>query len=234
MKPKRTQAPDRANFLSRLQWIIRECGGVRQLAEKSKVSRGSLTNYLENGGEPSRPHLAALANCVGVRFAWLGIGEEPMRPDEANVFTLRQDLEDPYIAIRMVNIADLLKDAVPTSSPHRLVATRSWLRSLNHSPDFDPESVEYWRVTGNLMEPDFRDGDFAVIDRKPPAFLTSGVYLFALNRAVYMTYLWLTGTDTVEITGPDRSKVVFSMPRNEFDQGVTFGGRVFGKVGRAP
>lgn len=32
---------------------------------------------------------------------------------------------------------------------------------------------------------------------------------------------------------PDRSIVAFSMPRKDFDQGVTFGGRVFGKVGRA-
>lgn len=64
-------------FVARLKQLIKEAGGVGQLAEKCHTAPGKLYHYLKNDGEPSYAVLADIAQGTGKSLDWLMLGREP-------------------------------------------------------------------------------------------------------------------------------------------------------------
>lgn len=60
---------DRAVFLLALRNVAEACGGMRALAEKTKLSRESLYRTLSNRGNPEIKSLTAILHAMGLRLA---------------------------------------------------------------------------------------------------------------------------------------------------------------------
>jgi transcriptional regulator with XRE-family HTH domain len=61
------------NFIGRMELCADKIGSVSALAKKAGISQSGIRRYF-SGGEPTRPHLAALAEAANVRLEWLATG----------------------------------------------------------------------------------------------------------------------------------------------------------------
>lgn len=61
------------NFIARMELCADKVGSVSALARKAGISQSGIRRYF-SGGEPTRPHLAALANAAQVSLEWLATG----------------------------------------------------------------------------------------------------------------------------------------------------------------
>jgi DNA-binding phage protein len=61
------------NFIARMELCAEKIGSVSALAKKAGISQSGIRRYF-SGGEPTRPHLAALAAAANVRLEWLATG----------------------------------------------------------------------------------------------------------------------------------------------------------------
>ncbi len=57
-----------------MELCARRVGSVSALARKAGISQGGIRRY-GSGGEPTRPHLLALADAAGVSLSWLATGQ---------------------------------------------------------------------------------------------------------------------------------------------------------------
>ena len=67
------------NFIARMELCADKIGSVSALAKKAGISQSGIRRYF-SGGEPTRPHLVALAAAANVRLEWLATGNG--EPDE--------------------------------------------------------------------------------------------------------------------------------------------------------
>ena len=67
------------NFIARMELCADKIGSVSALAKKAGISQSGIRRYF-SGGEPTRPHLAALAAAANVSLEWLATGNG--EPDE--------------------------------------------------------------------------------------------------------------------------------------------------------
>lgn len=65
------------NFSARMNYCVEQVGSASALAKKAGISQSGIRRYF-TGGEPSRPHLVAIAKAAGVSIEWLATGEGPM------------------------------------------------------------------------------------------------------------------------------------------------------------
>ncbi len=76
----------RGEFAERLHRGILELGiqphEQKRLGELFEVSGQAVRRWLEGSSLPTRTHMAAAADALGVRRAWLEYGEPPMRPQQ--------------------------------------------------------------------------------------------------------------------------------------------------------
>jgi len=68
-----------SSFIARIEYCASRAGSVSALARKAKISQSGIRRYF-SGGEPTRPHLVALAQASGVSLLWLATGE--VDPDQ--------------------------------------------------------------------------------------------------------------------------------------------------------
>ena len=61
-------------FKERMTFCSRQAKSVSALAKKAGISQSGIRRYF-SGGEPTRPHLVALASAAGVSLNWLATGE---------------------------------------------------------------------------------------------------------------------------------------------------------------
>jgi DNA-binding phage protein len=228
VKKKRQAAKDRSEFLARLKEVEALAKGVPQLAQKSGLSVTTLRNYLNQGGEPSRPALLALASAVGVSVAWLANGEQPaVGASSASQEPKLIGLPPEYRTVDILNFPPHHGDQnIDYSGP--IWVKSSWLSGLLPFPRSDVNSIRYWVMIGNSMQPDVSHGDYLFVDTKPP-FLSSGLYVIAIDGVSYVNYITFKGPDRVEVTGPKQENILFVMTRGEFDQKVSLVSRVIGK-----
>jgi AcrR family transcriptional regulator len=62
------------SFIARMEFCAKRAGSVSALAKRAGISQGGIRRYF-SGGEPTRPHLAALAQAAKVSLVWLATGE---------------------------------------------------------------------------------------------------------------------------------------------------------------
>jgi|GEM_PF-2231304 len=65
------------SFSARMSYCAEKLGSVSALAKKAGISQSGIRRYF-TGGEPSRPHLVAIAAAAGVSVQWLATGEGSM------------------------------------------------------------------------------------------------------------------------------------------------------------
>jgi len=83
------------SFIERMEVCAERAGSVTALARKARISQSGIRRYF-SGGEPTRPHLVALAKAAKVDLVWLATGEgEPERSElgRLQVSATKVDLE---------------------------------------------------------------------------------------------------------------------------------------------
>lgn len=68
-----------SSFIARMEVCARRVGSVSALAREAGISQGGIRRYFAQG-EPSRPHLVAIARAARVSLEWLATGEGPIEP----------------------------------------------------------------------------------------------------------------------------------------------------------
>lgn len=107
------------NFIARMELCADKIGSVSALAKKAGISQSGIRRYF-SGGEPTRPHLAALAAAANVRLEWLATGKG--EPDEEVSAAAKpgstpldlDSLED--VATKVLEVLELLEKHRPDIS----------------------------------------------------------------------------------------------------------------------
>ena len=102
-KANRKSAPKLAqtagSFKERMTLCSQQAKSVSALAKKAGISQSGIRRYF-SGGEPTRPHLIALASAAGVSLNWLATGEgNPNNRGEAAGQQLVKTLRETDLAL---------------------------------------------------------------------------------------------------------------------------------------
>lgn len=134
-----------------------------EVAAAAQISPQLLDAWLA-GSAPSADRLARMALALGVRLLWLTTGEGPMLADTAYQACFGRD-ELVYVPLFDAAVAagTPFLDWRPEGDPVARVelpleAVRTQIRCA-------PQALVAVVVTGRSMEPMYRDGDVAIIDR---------------------------------------------------------------------
>lgn len=112
------------NFIARMGLCADKVGSVSALARKAGISQSGIRRYF-SGGEPTRPHLAALAEAAQVRLEWLATGDgEPDRetslaPEPAQVPPDLDSLEE--VTTKVLDLLERHRPDISTRAKARIV-----------------------------------------------------------------------------------------------------------------
>jgi transcriptional regulator with XRE-family HTH domain len=73
----------RHSFIERMEQCAAHVGSVSELARRAGISQSGIRRYF-SGGEPTRPHLIALAHAADVSLNWLATGRSEPGTDTAD------------------------------------------------------------------------------------------------------------------------------------------------------
>lgn len=112
------------NFIARMELCADKVGSVSALARKAGISQSGIRRYF-SGGEPTRPHLAALAKAAQVNLEWLATGDgEPDRdaasaPEPAQVPPDLDSLEE--VATKVLDLLEKHRPDISARAKARIV-----------------------------------------------------------------------------------------------------------------
>lgn len=101
-----------------MSYCAERVGSVSALAKKAGISQSGIRRYF-NGGEPSRPHLVAIAGAADVSLAWLAAGEGPREGGEAAPTSGlgRPDVDLDALEEVVTRVRTMLRQKQPDLSP---------------------------------------------------------------------------------------------------------------------
>lgn len=180
-------------FQARIRQLADESGSVLALAQRSGLSETAVRNYL-NGGEPSRPALAALAKASQVCLEWLATGEGSRQKESS---------KSSFIPIPILRTPAVAGEASESSRerPHEsksgevLPFNGQWLQEQLKC---DPADVVALRVAGASMRPTLERGDLIIVNRADNV-LGDGIFALKLGEALLVKTVVCRGKDTFDL-----------------------------------
>lgn len=137
-------------FQERLQEAIKRSGlSQSEVAKRSGISRGSITDYIKGRYEAKQDKVYDLAKVLGVRSEWLmGYNVEPVKP------------------IKSVNINKIpVVSQISAGAP--LYAEENIIEYTYIADTITKDGKEYFGliVDGDSMDKEFRNGDVVIIEK---------------------------------------------------------------------
>ena len=184
-KPRsRAASADQAQFVARLQLVVRQWPSADRLAKATGVSTSAFRKWLRGVAEPSRDRLVALAEAAGVSVSWLAQGEGP-EPDLAGLAShARSRSSEPagYLSPAQFLVLPKKPEAVAAGGGHQVANVptefigfrHDWLRTTLGR---EPADLQLEIAVGESMEPHIRDGDLLLIDTTDRTFRNFGIYV---------------------------------------------------------
>ncbi len=130
----------------------------------------SAYSQLENGKVKSSGKIVELANLFGVNSTWLATGQGEPEPSA----TFDNNVE----IVKINKIAPVINIVQAGKFTH--IGDNSYDEYLPYFGDYGNDSVYWLRIQGKSMLPDFKEGEYVLInkDRQP----TAGNYVVALKH----------------------------------------------------
>jgi phage repressor protein C with HTH and peptisase S24 domain len=180
--------PDRVGFVARLRKLAEIAGSPAALSSAVGIADSTIRTYLnEDGAEPKRSQLVAIARGMNVSIAWLCSGDGPMEGDDASTRLRRALGVDDAILVDAYPMA--LTGGSPSwevaNSPINKVAVmRTQIAAAQRA------RVCAVQVVDDAMDPELRLGEFAVIDLGDRELLPGGgVFVFGWEGGLYLRRL---------------------------------------------
>ena len=173
-----------ANFVSRLQSIVRHWPSADRLARATGVSPSAFRKWLRGEAEPSRERLVALADAAGVSAGWLANGEGPEpRFEEVTRTRSRTTPAAPnrqdYVWLpRCPEGAGAgPDDSAPPPCTEFIAFRHDWIRGVL---GIDPERLQLETALGESMLPGIQDGDLLLLDTTETKARGVGIYVMEI------------------------------------------------------
>lgn len=143
-----------------------------ELAKAVNTTQGSISD-LESGRNKSTTNLIEIAEALGVNPTWLATGQGEMTINSGTA--THYDNVQPAKAKKTAPLINWVKAGKFTE-----VADDTYEEYLPYFGDYGDDTVYWLRIMGDSMIPDFKQGEFVLInkDRQPVA----GNYVVALEH----------------------------------------------------
>lgn len=171
-------AGDQTAFRARIEELVRELGGEREIERRAGLAPGIVGHYRRKA-DPTRQRLVKLAKGAGVSLQWLATGEGPKTPGEP---------ADGYV---MVPRYDVKAAAGPGAMIHNeqivdYLAFRSeWVRGKLGFRGANPaESLALVEAVGDSMTPRIDDGDLLLVNHADREFRNGAIYVVEIDEAL--------------------------------------------------
>jgi phage repressor protein C with HTH and peptisase S24 domain len=172
------QADDQAAFRARIEELVREVGGEREIERRARLAPGTVGHYRRKA-DPTRQRLVKLAKGAGVRLEWLATGEGPKtlgEPADGFVIVPRYNVKaaaGPGAMIHNEQIVDYL------------AFKSDWIRGKLGFRGADPgESLALVEAVGDSMTPRIDDGDLLLVNHADRDFRNGAIYVVEIDEAL--------------------------------------------------
>lgn len=201
------------SFIARMKECARIVGSVSALAKAAGISQSGIRRYF-SGGEPSRPHLIAIAEAAHVSVSWLAIGEKAIDPQgqpDGQQTSISQGMED-YAFVPLYD-AQCSAGGGAWNEGCRVLTHISFTRYSLRKQGLTPDHLSAIRVDGDSMEPDLHSGDTVLIDHTRAAIEGEGIYVIRLDDHLYAKRLQRR-FDGVAVISANKEYPEIAVPRD--------------------
>lgn len=141
-----------------------------ELAEKSKLSRGTLSHYLKGTYEPKLDKVKLFANILNISFEWLLGIDVPMFEEPKKVEAKKIKSSD-LLFNHNLDLAEMVRIPIVSTVPASFNKSSDFIYdeyieypvSLLKYSDYDKRYIAL-KIRGNSMYPEFFDGDSVLVD----------------------------------------------------------------------
>lgn len=197
--------------VERVKIAIAKGGGNKVVCQRSGIPLSSLNSYI--AGRSMKAETAALlANTCSVSLEWLIQGTESQLPASTQpiVPQAEQDVvEMPYVSTEASAGFGLIPgqaeevEYIPVSR-----------RFLYKFLGFVPKTIFMIRVVGDSMTPTIKPYDRLIVDTAP-RHITHGIYILAIDEAIYVKRLGLKDINNFTVISDNPSYPTFDVPMSE-------------------
>lgn len=199
----------------RLRSAVQEAGGNRKVADRSGVPVSTLNNYIAGKAEPGALKLAAIAEATKKTVDFFLTGREAVPPASDMVMVPRFELR-PSAGKGLAVVPD------EVLSPRELIGfSASWLKRLGVDPDY----AQLLFAEGDSMEPNIRDGDLLLVNRKIREVRSLGIYIVTWSGMLMVKRAFIQPNQTLVLISDNPVYTPLEIPYEELHS-VTIEGRV--------
>lgn len=177
----------------RLRICAQLAGSGDALAEKARIPRRTLENYLSGESEPKVSRLVSIARAANVSLEWLASGVGPMQADEVSVLVgthadppqpdTHETVSIPRLKLKASAGRGLYASGVPGDS---LEFPRAILQRLQ----LNPKHAVALQADGPSMEPTIGDGDWMIADTSDTHVTDGRIYVLTIGDEAFVKRLF--------------------------------------------
>ncbi|HJU27641.1 MAG TPA: helix-turn-helix transcriptional regulator [Candidatus Binataceae bacterium] len=172
------QAENQAAFRARIEELVREIGGEREIERRAGLAPGTIGHYRRKA-DPTRQRLVKLAKGAGVRLEWLATGEGPKTADGHT---------DGYVMVPRYNVKAAAGAGVVIHNEQivdYLAFKSDWVRGKLGLRGGNPgDSLALVEAVGESMTPRIDDGDLLLVNHADREFRNGAIYVVEMDEAL--------------------------------------------------
>lgn len=195
----------------RLKNAIQQAGGNKVVAQKSGIPLGTLNNYLA-GGNMKLDTAIQLSKVCNVSLEWLATGAESTlpAPTQPVIPQAEQDVvEMPYVSTEASAGFGLIPGQA--EEVEYIPVSRQFLYKFL---GLVPKTIFMIRIVGDSMTPTIKPYDRLIVDTAP-RHITHGIYILAIDEAIYVKRLGLKDINNFTVISDNPSYPTFDVPMSE-------------------
>lgn len=172
------RADDQAAFRARIEELIREIGGEREIERRAGLAPGTIGHYRRKA-DPTRQRLVKLAKGARVRLEWLAAGEGPKTADGP---------ADGYVMVPRYNVKAAAGSGAVIHNEQvvdYLAFKSDWVRGKLGVGGGNPgDSLALIEAVGDSMTPRIDQGDLLLVNHADRDFRNGAIYVIEMDEAL--------------------------------------------------